>query len=230
MIEKLIINADDYGMCESVTKGILKGLKDGVVTSTTAFMNSEIIAHDLSLLAKTPYGLGVHLNITFGRPLTKGRSFVNEQGYFKKPRDYGEKIIVDEEELYQEWQAQIEKFIKITHHLPDHLDSHHNIHLLYPHIYQRLAQEYHLPARSITYPCVHFTHDLCSLSKLYEILATYEGTLEIMTHPGYSSDQLRALSSLNDDRETELSFWCRDDVKEHLKNKLATYKKSITSF
>lgn len=218
MIKQLIINADDYGMCESVTQGILKGLHDGVLTSTTAFMNSPTIAQDLILLKHTSYGLGVHLNVTFGKPLTKGHSFINSEGFFKKPKDYGEKMIIDAEELKAEWQAQIEKFIALTHHLPDHIDSHHNIHLLYPEVFDALAKQYHLPARSITYPCVHFTADKAQLDTFRQILNSYDGTLEIMTHPGYCDETLKQLSSLNQERETELAFWCQREVKEALKN------------
>ena len=61
--------------------------------------------------------------------------------------------IVSQEELYQEWKAQIEKFIKIMGHKPTHLDSHHHVHLLKSNrdVVLKLAHEYDLPIRQETY-------------------------------------------------------------------------------
>ena len=39
MTKKLIVNADDFGRTPSVTEGILRAHKEGIVTSTTAMMN-----------------------------------------------------------------------------------------------------------------------------------------------------------------------------------------------
>ena len=39
MIKKLIINADDFGMCEGNSLGILLAHEQGIVSSTTVMMN-----------------------------------------------------------------------------------------------------------------------------------------------------------------------------------------------
>ena len=39
---KLIINADDFGLTNGVTYGIYDAIKNGVVTSTTMLVNSEV--------------------------------------------------------------------------------------------------------------------------------------------------------------------------------------------
>ena len=131
MIKKLIVNADDFGLSEGVCLGILKAHRDGILTSTTCMMNMENIEKYLEMTKAYPnLGLGVHLNITVGKPLTKV-SFIDEKGNFKSRDTYkNREAIVLQEELYQEWKAQIEKFIKITGHKPTHLDSHHHVHLL----------------------------------------------------------------------------------------------------
>lgn len=46
---KLIINADDFGLSKSITDGIITGIKDGYITSTSIMINmkyayNEIIA------------------------------------------------------------------------------------------------------------------------------------------------------------------------------------------
>ena len=71
MIKKLIVNADDFGLSEGVCLGILKAHRDGILTSTTCMMNMENIEKYLEMTKAYPnLGLGVHLNITVGKPLT----------------------------------------------------------------------------------------------------------------------------------------------------------------
>ena len=109
MIKKLIVNADDFGLSEGVCLGILKAHRDGILTSTTCMMNMENIEKYLEMTKAYPnLGLGVHLNITVGKPLTKV-SFIDEKGNFKSRDTYkNREAIVLQEELYQEWKAQIE--------------------------------------------------------------------------------------------------------------------------
>ena len=142
MIKKLIVNADDFGLSEGVCLGILKAHRDGILTSTTCMMNMENIEKYLEMTKAYPnLGLGVHLNITVGKPLTKV-SFIDEKGNFKSRDTYkNREAIVLQEELYQEWKAQIEKFIKITGHK---LKSNRAVVL-------KLAHEYDLPIRQETY-------------------------------------------------------------------------------
>ncbi|MGA2094374.1 MAG: ChbG/HpnK family deacetylase, partial [Sedimentisphaerales bacterium] len=68
---RLIINADDFGLCRGVNKGIAEAHATGVLTSATLMANMPAaeeaveIAHKLSNL-----GVGVHLNLTEGKPLS----------------------------------------------------------------------------------------------------------------------------------------------------------------
>ena len=82
MIKKLIVNADDFGMCEGNTIGILLAHKNGILTSTTVMMNMPYASFALKQAQNFPdLGVGVHLNITIGKPLTQ-MSCVDENGYF----------------------------------------------------------------------------------------------------------------------------------------------------
>ena len=40
---RLIINADDFGLTKSITDGIVAGIKEGVVTSTSLMVTMIII-------------------------------------------------------------------------------------------------------------------------------------------------------------------------------------------
>ncbi len=70
-VSYLIVNADDYGYFDCVSKGILESVGKGIVTSTGVFANSNNLDQQLSWLRKEDsVDVGVHLNLTSGRPLT----------------------------------------------------------------------------------------------------------------------------------------------------------------
>lgn len=45
MASLLIVNADDFGLCEAVNYGIIESHRNGVVNSTSAMMNMPAISH-----------------------------------------------------------------------------------------------------------------------------------------------------------------------------------------
>jgi predicted glycoside hydrolase/deacetylase ChbG (UPF0249 family) len=149
----LIVNADDYGRTASVSAGIRKAHRDGIVTSTTAMMNMPGIEAELpAALAERPQlGLGVHLVLTAESPLlppdqipsivalSDGRAFP-KLGTLMKNADRLNTV-----EVKAEWRAQIEKFAQLTRRPPDHLDSHHHTSYLTPALFGamlELAREY----------------------------------------------------------------------------------------
>ena len=155
MATKFIVNADDFGRTHSVSEGILRAHKEGIVTSTTAMMNMPGVAHDLQRAkAEAPdLGIGVHLNFTAGRPLLPVEwvgSLVNEQGHL-----LSQEVIqanptrLDPDELKSELKSQINTFNNVMGRAPDHLDVHHFVHI-HPHlfaVYLDLATEFNLPIR-----------------------------------------------------------------------------------
>ena len=82
MERRLIINADDFGMTEGISEGIIKAHLEGVVTSTTLMANMPAAAYAIKLAQKTPdLGVGIHLNLTTGRPIStpeKVRTWINQ--------------------------------------------------------------------------------------------------------------------------------------------------------
>lgn len=234
MIKRLIVNADDYGLSEGVCLGILKAHRDGILTSTTCTMNMENIEKYLEMTKDYPnLGLGVHLNITVGKPLTNV-SFVDEKGNFKSRDTYkNREAIVLQEELYQEWKAQIEKFIKIMGHKlmghkPTHLDSHHHVHLLNSNIdvALKLAHEYDLPIRQETYlqkdfEPVYFEELFYNQDATFEMIDTIlhkdVKNYELMCHPAMIDWKLYQISSYNLRRAHELDIICSQKAKEMTK-------------
>lgn len=70
-VRRLIINADDFGLAPCVTRGILHAHTRGLVTSATLMPNMPGFAHAVQEARNTPtLGIGIHLNLIRGRPLT----------------------------------------------------------------------------------------------------------------------------------------------------------------
>lgn len=232
MINQLIINADDFGMTEGVTIGILLAHQQGVLTSTTCMINMPFAEFALKQAQKFPQlGVGIHLVLTLGKPLIDGAlSYTDENGDFKRPSSYEDgKPHADENELYREWKAQIDKFIEIAGQKPTHIDSHHHVHLLPWHhdVVKRLAKEYNIPIRQeeqiaedLPYiPCdITFYNKKMNLEYFKELTEKYSHTLEIMCHPALLDQRLCNISSYTTLRMEELEILRSPELIEFIKS------------
>jgi chitin disaccharide deacetylase len=163
MERRLIINADDFGLCESVNKGIIEAHTNGVLTSTTIMANMPAAQQAIDLAKNLPalsnvegptLGLGVHLNLTAGKPLCRDNAvklILDSQGDFAlSPAKLALASLINakvrtaiETELALQIQWLIDKGVK-----PTHLDSHKHVHC-FPsifHIICRLAKRFSIPA------------------------------------------------------------------------------------
>ena len=83
----LIINADDLCQNRKTNEAILKCYNEGIVTSTTAFVN---FPDSIELLKEVheqypDFPIGIHLNMTFGKPVLPPEeipTMVNKNGDF----------------------------------------------------------------------------------------------------------------------------------------------------
>jgi predicted glycoside hydrolase/deacetylase ChbG (UPF0249 family) len=88
----LIINADDFGMCNSTNEAIMRTLREGLVRSTTLMVPCPWALHAMHFLADHPeIPFGVHLTVISDPfdyrwgPVTSGEmipSLVDRAGYF----------------------------------------------------------------------------------------------------------------------------------------------------
>ena len=162
----LIINADDFGLNEYINTGIIKGFKEGCITSTSLMCSAPAFEDAVALAKANPsLGIGIHLTLVGGvKPLLSPESIpslLNEKGVFSL--DYTQFIKqfslgkVCKNEIRAELSAQIEcglsTGLKITH-----IDSHQHLHVL-PGIIDiviELCKKYDInkvrvPAESITW-------------------------------------------------------------------------------
>jgi len=129
----MIINADDFGFNKEITDGILNCHRAGTVTSTTMMVNMSASDYAAEFVSKCPnLSVGIHLNLTAGRPLTdpsKVRSLVDSNGYFLDHQEMFRRAFryqLNRKEVETELTRQIEKFIEYGL-MPTHCDSHHHI-------------------------------------------------------------------------------------------------------
>ncbi len=147
----LIVNADDFGLTEGVSQGIIHCYKHGIVTSTTLMANMPY-ARVAAAMAKEVPGLsvGIHLVLTAGvpvRPPEKVSSLVRH-GRFEK--NVWRFLFANRVQVRDEWRAQIERVLDLGIR-PTHIDSHHNVHFLpgLTKIAVDLAREYGIPAMRV---------------------------------------------------------------------------------
>ncbi|WP_188746513.1 polysaccharide deacetylase family protein [Parapedobacter defluvii] len=154
----LIVNNDDAGMCHAANTGTIKGLQEGLISSSTIMFTCPW-ATEIVDFAKThpDKDFGVHLTLTsewkhykWGpvAPIDRVRSLVDSNGYFWK----GVQEVYQHgnaEQAYEEGKAQIEK--ALSYGLPiTHIDSHMGTFQLDPAYfeqYARLAKTFNLPLR-----------------------------------------------------------------------------------
>ncbi|HEX9860835.1 MAG TPA: ChbG/HpnK family deacetylase, partial [Nitrospirota bacterium] len=64
-MKRLIVNADDFGMAGPVDLGIIRGHRDGIITSASLLAGGESAEHAASLARENPtLGVGAHLCLT----------------------------------------------------------------------------------------------------------------------------------------------------------------------
>jgi len=221
----LIVNADDFGLTRGVSRGILAARARGIVTSTTVMVNRPIDPELIAELEASGLGVGLHLNLTLGAPVSDPRrvpSLVDGEGRFI--RDAREAAArADKDEARIELGNQIDAFRGLMGRFPTHLDSHHHVGRHEPilELVLDLAGAIKVPVRSqddhvraaarrqkLRTPD-HFMGESgpepywSGERVLQHLRALAGGVTEFMTHPGYFDDDL-ADSRYGKQRETEV--------------------------
>src|SRR5437588_12624674 len=76
----LIINADDFGRAHACNEGILRSLKEGVVSSTTLMVPCPWALHAMQMLSDHPaISFGVHLTVISDVPLYRRGPLTSRQ-------------------------------------------------------------------------------------------------------------------------------------------------------
>jgi predicted glycoside hydrolase/deacetylase ChbG (UPF0249 family) len=164
MNRRLIITADDYGMCQAVNRAIEECLDAGTVRATCAMMNMPYRDAVGSLRKKFPdSSLGVHWTLTQGRPVLKSSdmsTLVDKDGSFHSLGELRRRWLrrrIDPQQVKGELTAQFERFRTLAGQ-PDFWNTHQNVHV-FPGLFSLfvgIGQKLNIPAmrshRRITIP------------------------------------------------------------------------------
>ena len=152
----LIVNADDYGLTQGISEGILRAHREGIVTSTSVLAIGPAYPKVAHLLKDHPeLGVGVHLAVVGEDPPLLSQAEIPTL-FDKRGRlfeTFGSFLVrcaagrVDADDVRREFSAQLQHVqelgVPITH-----LDAHQHLHL-WPSICKvvlELAQRFDIPA------------------------------------------------------------------------------------
>lgn len=209
-MKQLVVNADDFGACHGVNRGVIEAHRDGVVTSASLLVNwpgAEEAAH----LARENPALSVGLHACFVEEGHRALADVSDRVSCGRLLD-----------------GQLRRFVDLLGREPTHLDSHHHVHVHEPlgAEFRQRAKNLDIPLRDcsgVTY-CSRFygqwngqSHpEQVSVASLISILEedSGNGVTELGCHPGRADATLR--SSYLTEREAELRTLCDPRVRRFL--------------
>ncbi len=162
-MQKLIVTADDYGMCDVVDKAIDAGIENGIITTTNVMLNMETLHNAKDLRERYPHiSVGIHWNVTTGRPVSDPSeipTLVNENGdfwsigVFKKRYSEG---LISPSDLEKELEAQYALFEQ-TCGKADYWNTHENssLHTKAFKVFAKVAEKHGIEATR-TFQRVYF--------------------------------------------------------------------------
>lgn len=211
----LVLNADDFGYDPAVSRGIVKAMREGVVSSTTMMVNTPW-AEDAAGLS-SGLAIGLHLNLArFDSVSEPGRVLVEADAATLSP-DF----------VHRETLAQLDRLERLIGRGATHLDVHKHLHR-HDGVLQgvvRAAKERGIAVRSLDAPMRATlraegvpTNDVFigdtgaeawwTAQRFADVIASLpsEGLVELMCHPGFAPTAIA--SGYSAQREVELSTFC----------------------
>ena len=193
---RVIFNADDFGASTGVNRGIVECHRGGVLTSTSMMVTGAAIDEAVALSRENPeLAIGLHWDVI---------------GEDERTFD-----LRDERAVRDEFARQVDRFVDLLGHPPTHVDSHRHLHRQVFELFAELVEPLGVPLREdgkVAFVGEFYAQwewgvtDLehVSVTALRRILreqATADWT-ELSCHPGYRSDDYRAMYLI--EREAEV--------------------------
>lgn len=213
---RLIVNADDLGLCAAVNLGIYVAHRCGIVTSAS-LMVAQQSAREAALVSRQFPDLSIGLHIDLGE-------WAVDDGRWNAV--YEVASLDDADNVRAVAYKQLELFRSLLHRDPTHLDSHQHVHRGEPArgILKSIAEELGVPLRHFA-PAVRYVGDFygqdssgrsvpdaVSMSALLGLLRTLpDGITELACHPGFGAPQE---TMYRRERKLELDVLCRREVRD----------------
>ena len=129
MAKYLIVNADDYGMCNAANEAVEELFLGGWLKSSTIMMPCPGAEHAVEFSKAHPeYAIGIHTTLTseWGKyrwkPLTSGKTLLDEEGFM-----WHESDMVEKNASYEDIEKEVRAQIDLAHRMgmkPSHIDNH----------------------------------------------------------------------------------------------------------
>lgn len=240
----ILLRADDLGYSKGVNYGIKRCVDKKTIRTVGLIVNLNDSQHGFDLIKDADLCLGLHVNITYGKPLADPKqvpSLLQPSGVFRSSKAYP--CMIDYEEVYKEVEKQYERFLEITQRMPDYIEGHAILDETFLKAIEEVAKKHQiLYVPSIPNPDQPaFLHGkptyfwLESMQKDYDPAQTFkrvsniqrEGCEVIIFHPGFVDDDLMNRSSLLLPRVKEVCFLTAEDLIETITsepNRFITYR------
>lgn len=204
-MKKFIITADDFGLSDSVNRGIIGAFHRGLISSASILINQPFTNQAVDFWHASPtMGLGLHVN------LTKGKSLLTQ-------KDFSKEIIKDTSlsvnQIKQEILTQLFTAKQLDLQI-DHLDFHHHLeeNPIIKQALEEVAASEGLPIRkglgnapSTDAICWDFYQEKATAETLisfYDSLPK-NAVAEVVTHVGFMDDYTKGHTSYTQ-READL--------------------------
>lgn len=254
---KLLVQSDDYGMTPAVADGIIYGIKHGIVRNTGLFSNMPWASECVDKIR--PYlediAFGIDLNASTGPSILgyervpnlchKDGSFLTSTENRTADIDAPNHDHVNFDQLFLEFDAQVQRFIELVGKKPDYIHDHAYGTETTEKVRREIAKKYNRPYSEATAmllmgkhaPMGWYKYHVSPEEQLAEDPISYitedKGGLLgneygcLITHCGYVDAQLMSLSSFNLCRIKDLEACCSAKMRDWIsKNniELITYK------
>ncbi len=222
----LVVNGDDFGRSNGISRGILEAHDNGILTSTSLMTLWPASAAAADSATRRPeLAVGLHVDI--------GEWIFRDGGwsctYLRAPLD-------DARAVQEEVERQLRAFRRMLRRDPTHLDSHQHVHREEPirSVLTRLSSVLAIPLRHVS-PGIRYcgaffghhergerNHEAVTVDALLRILESLpNGVTELACHPGYATDFASAYSA---ERELELRALCDPRVRAAIQTSRITLR------
>jgi chitin disaccharide deacetylase len=135
----LVVNADEFGSSEEISRGILAAHRQGIVTSTSVLGNCPEPERVAALLSEAPgLGVGIQLTLLRGRPVSDDRLVKSllaaDGGFARQARDVFLSWLTGDlspGDIEHEFDAQVTRALAAGLR-PDHLNTQHHVGFIPP--------------------------------------------------------------------------------------------------
>lgn len=245
-MKQLLIRADDLGFSEAVNYGIAKTVQEGIIRNCGVMVNMEATEHAVRLFQDIPCCLGLHCNVSVGRPLSPPSevpTLVDDNGVFHSSRRYrgAAEEFASVEDFCKELSAQYQRFLTLFGRKPAYFEAHavesKHLAIALEQVAEREKLFYQPSFSDFTIGDTYVTNTaMRSMEPGYDARRALKQELSkaedgrcylYVCHPGYLDSYLLRNTSLTLPRADEVDMLCDPEIRQWLQSRaftLVTYE------